>query len=112
MPYLKPDCPVLLDEIDLPRTLLACRGSHCGFAERGRARLEPSECSHLERPTLCLLRAYWIIRVDDNQNAKIRLHHRKVETSTSWPDALTSHVESGAHITEKFGSQLDVAGDS
>jgi Right handed beta helix region len=63
---------------------------------------------HLERPTLHSLGVYWVIQGDDNQNASVRMECRKEGSSLWRAGGPLFRVERRAHLTEKFGSQVEV----
>ena len=66
---------------------------------------------HQDRPTLHSLGIYWIVRGDDNQNASVRLDYRK-DGSARWRAAAPLfRVERRAHLTQEYGSRLDVPDD-
>jgi len=66
----------------------------------------------LELPTLHCLGVYWIIRGDDNKNARIDFDCRKPGEDEWKQGRPLFRVEKGAHKTEKFGSKLDVPADA
>src|SRR5438128_8816042 len=65
----------------------------------------------LERPTLHSLGVYWIVQGDDNKNASVRLEYRKAGAVDWRQGAPLWRVERGAHVAEKFGTQLKVPGN-
>ncbi len=65
----------------------------------------------LERPTLHSLGVYWIVRGDADQKATIPLEYRQAGGSQWRQGAPLFRVERRAHLTEKYGSQLDVPDD-
>src|SRR5690242_18523397 len=89
-------------------SLLAAVGS--SVARGGDASVPIGEAV-MERPTLRCLGAYWIIRGDDNRNASIAVDYRKAGEE-QWRKAMPLfRVEKGAHLTEQYGSALNVPAD-
>ena len=70
----------------------------------------------LEAPTLHCLGAYWIIKGDDNRNAKVEVSYRKAGTPEWHKGAPLFRVEkdhqNGAVTREKHKSQLSVPPDA
>lgn len=89
----------------LPVCLLIVRAALAANAAQAVA--EPV----LESPTLHCLGAYWIIRGDDNQNARIDVEYRKQGEAEWKKGEPLFRVEKGAHKIEKRGSKLDVPDD-
>ena len=90
----------------LTAPLIVCLAAHSSTL--GANATKPVGDPHLDRPTLHSLGVYWIVQGDDNQNATIALEYRK-ERSTRWQaGAPLFRVERKAHLTEKYGSRLEV----
>jgi hypothetical protein len=60
----------------------------------------------LERPTLHSLGIWWIVQGDGNRNASVRLEYRQANAADWRAGAPLVRVERGAHVMEKYGSQL------
>jgi hypothetical protein len=62
----------------------------------------------LERPTLRCLGAYWIIKGDDDADAKVTVEYRKGSTGAWKPGPPLFRVEKGRHVDREFGSTPEV----
>src|SRR5215207_11287835 len=87
--------------------LASVGGPACLGAEGSQPLGEPQ----LERPTLRSLGVYWVVRGDDNRNATVRLEYRRAGAPGWRPGAPLVRVERRAHVTERFGSEVEVPDD-
>jgi len=71
-----------------------------GFSARAENASQPVSDPVLETPTLTCLGAYWIIRGDDNRNAKIEFYARQAGSSGEWkrgPDLFRVEKNDGTY---------------
>jgi len=81
------------------------------YAAAGENASKPVGEPVLELPTLHCLGAYWIVRGDDNKNARVEVEYRK-QGDAEWKKGQPLfRVERGAHKIEKHGTRLDVPDD-
>jgi hypothetical protein len=62
----------------------------------------------LERPTLRCVGAYWIIKGDDDADAKVTVEYRKGSMGAWKRGPPLFRVEKGRHVDRKFGGTLEI----
>jgi hypothetical protein len=93
-------------------------GLAAGPASLGNA-AQPVGEPVLDPPTLRCLGVYWIVRGDENKNAKVELHYRRARTGSGATDGAAwrqgpplFRVEKGAHHPEGRPSRLEAPEDA